>query len=168
LNSKPSKSAKKREYLALQELGEQLIALSPEQLRDIDMDETLLDAVLAARSMTSRGALRRQKQLIGKLMRRVDPNPIRAALYALGSGDRIDKQLFKEAEIWRDRIAAGGMEDLDAYFARIDHRNGTLEDHVRALRQAPNNRAQKQAMRGIFREIHKDLVDEMQKQAPTI
>ena len=80
---KPSKSARKREYLALQRLGEALIPLLEEDLLALGLDEELLDAVLAAKRMSKRGALRRQKQYIGKLMSRVDPEPIRAALERL-------------------------------------------------------------------------------------
>jgi ribosome-associated protein len=80
---KPSKSAKKREYLALQKLGEDLIGLNEPDLRKMELDEDLLEAVLEARRIKSRGALRRQKQYIGKLMRHVDPEPIRAAMTRL-------------------------------------------------------------------------------------
>lgn len=79
-DSKPSKSARKREHLALQELGEKLIALNEAQLESLSLDDGLVSAVRGARQMKARGALRRQKQLIGKLMRRVDPEAIRAAL----------------------------------------------------------------------------------------
>ncbi len=47
------------------------------------LDEELLEAVLDAKRMSKRGALRRQKQFIGKLMARVDPAPIEAALARL-------------------------------------------------------------------------------------
>ena len=77
---KPSKSARKREFLALQKLGEQLLTLRESDLHAIDLDEELLDAVLEARRIKTHGALRRQKQYIGKLMRRLDPEPIRTAL----------------------------------------------------------------------------------------
>ncbi|MGB5258588.1 MAG: ribosome biogenesis factor YjgA [Woeseiaceae bacterium] len=80
---KPSKSAKKREFLALQKLGEDLIDLKESDLRKMDLDETLLEAVLAAHTIKSRGALRRQKQYIGKIMRQVDPEPIRTAMARL-------------------------------------------------------------------------------------
>ena len=80
---KPSKSARKREFLALQKLGEDLISLKESDLLEIELDEDLLEAVLAARRIKSHGALRRQKQYIGKLMRRVDPEPIRAAISRL-------------------------------------------------------------------------------------
>jgi len=77
---KPSKSARKREYLALQKLGEELLTLRESDLLDIELDEDLREAVLEARQIKSRGALRRQKQYIGKLMRHIDPEPLRAAL----------------------------------------------------------------------------------------
>jgi len=77
---KPSKSARKREFIALQKLGEDLVALKESELRQIGLDQDLLEAVLEARKIKSRGALRRQKQYIGKIMRRVDPEPIRTAM----------------------------------------------------------------------------------------
>jgi len=77
---KPSKSARKREYLELQKLGEELLTVRESDLLDIELDEDLREAVLEARKIRSRGALRRQKQYIGKLMRRTDPAPIRDAL----------------------------------------------------------------------------------------
>jgi ribosome-associated protein len=80
-DSKPSKSARKREYLALQKLGEDLIPLLEPDLRAMNLDDDLLDAVLEAKRMKKRGALRRQKQYIGKLIARLDdPEPVRAAL----------------------------------------------------------------------------------------
>ena len=78
--TKPSKSARKREYLALQKLGEQLLTVKESDLLSMDLDEELLAAIQDARRIKSHGALRRQKQFIGKLMRGIDPGPVRAAL----------------------------------------------------------------------------------------
>lgn len=80
---KPSKSARKREYLAKQKLGEELIPLRESDLRSLPLDDDLLEAVLEAQQMKAHGALRRQKQYIGKLMRQVDPEPLRDALELL-------------------------------------------------------------------------------------
>ena len=80
---KPSKSARKREYLALQKLGESLIPLQEPDLLSLDLAEDLLEAVLEAKCMRKHGALRRQKQYIGKLMNHLDPEPIREALERL-------------------------------------------------------------------------------------
>ena len=77
---KPSKSQRKREALALQELGETLVDLKPAQLGKMPLPEELREAVLAARQMTQRGARKRQLQYIGRLMREIDPEPIRVAL----------------------------------------------------------------------------------------
>ena len=67
----------------MQKLGEQLLVVNEPDLLAMDLDAELLEAVLDARRMKAHGAVRRQKQLIGKLMRRVDPAPIRAALERL-------------------------------------------------------------------------------------
>ena len=83
-DTKPSKSARKREYLALQKLGEELITLREPDLQSMPLDEDLLEAIMEARRMKAHGALRRQKQYIGKLMGALeDPNPIREALERL-------------------------------------------------------------------------------------
>lgn len=83
-DTKPSKSERKRAYLALQKLGEELIALRETDLRSLPLNEDLLEAVLEARQIKSHGALRRQKQYIGKLMGALeDAEPIRTALEKL-------------------------------------------------------------------------------------
>jgi len=82
-DTKPSKSARKRAYIALQKLGEELITLRESDLQAMPLDEELRDAVLEARRIKAHGALRRQKQYIGKLMGRIDPDPIREALTRL-------------------------------------------------------------------------------------
>lgn len=67
----------------MQKLGESLIALKPSDLEKIPLTEELLDALHDARKISANGALRRQKQYIGKLMALVDPEPIKSALAAL-------------------------------------------------------------------------------------
>ncbi len=83
---KPSKSARKREYIALQKLGEELIALKQTDLLSLPLDESLVEAILEAGQMKAHGALRRQKQYIGKLMRHIDPEPLREELAKLRRG----------------------------------------------------------------------------------
>jgi ribosome-associated protein len=80
---KPSKSARKREHLALQKLGEELISLKPSDLDSLPLDENLREAVMEAGQIKAHGALRRQKQYIGKLMRHIDPGPLREELARL-------------------------------------------------------------------------------------
>ena len=87
----PSKSQRKREATALQDLGEQLVKLTSAQLRRVPLPDDLLSAVRAAQPITQRGAHKRQLQLIGKLMRRLDDSEtaaIRAALATVQTSRR--------------------------------------------------------------------------------
>jgi len=79
----PSKSARKREALALQKLGERLVKMRPEDMATLPLTEPLVEAITEARRLTSRGALGRQHQYIGKLMRDVDMDALEAALEGL-------------------------------------------------------------------------------------
>ena len=159
---KPSKSARKREYLALQSIGEQLIDLSAEQLASISLDEQLVEAVHSAKSMKAHGALRRQKQLIGKLMRDVDPGPIRVALDAIGHHDNATKAVFREAEQWRDRIVTGGPAELAYFFELIGGENHELQGQLKAHDAATEDKTRRLIRRKIFSEIHKELASKMQ------
>ena len=151
--TKPSKSALKREYLELQRLGEQLIALTAEELADIGLDESLHDAVSEAGQIKSHGALRRQKQLIGKLMRNIDPSPVRAALERLQHREKASKAEFRQAEQWRDRIANEGTTALEAFFGQVGKRDAQLESLVMDLGRAPNEQVRKHIRRRIFRRV---------------
>ena len=87
----PSKSQRKREATALQDLGEQLVKLTSAQLRRVPLPDDLLSAVRAAQAITQRGAHKRQLQLIGKLMRRLDDpetDAIRTALATVQTSRR--------------------------------------------------------------------------------
>ena len=81
----PSKSQRKREATALQDLGEQLVKLTPAQLSRIPLPDELLAAVRLARSITQRGGHKRQLQYIGKLMRQLDEAETEAIRAALGT-----------------------------------------------------------------------------------
>jgi 5-(carboxyamino)imidazole ribonucleotide mutase len=79
---RPSKSARKREALAAQRLGEELVELKDAELDALDLPERLTDAIREARSIRSRGAGARQRQYIGRLMREIDVQAVREALEA--------------------------------------------------------------------------------------
>ena len=160
VDTKPSKSARKREYQALQALGEQLILLADDELASIDTDDHLIDQVRAAKKIIAHGALRRQKQLIGKIMRDVDPEPIRAALVELGRTDRHDKAVFKRAERWRDRIAAEGRQGLLIFEAETEGISELLERCVADLEGTTDAMHRRQISRKIFREIHRILAEQ--------
>ena len=82
-----SRTQKKNEDRALQRLGEQLVALPFSQLEAMELQDELMTAIELARKIRSRKARRRQIQYIGALMRHIDPQPIKAALERIRSGN---------------------------------------------------------------------------------
>ena len=155
---KPSKSARKRQLLELQQLGEQLIDLSDAELDSFTLDDRIVDAVRAARSIRSHGALRRQKQLIGKLMRDLDPEPIRAGLTALRADDLAAKRLFHHAEKWRDRLLREGSPALTAFEQETGATDSGLAELLADYDVAISDRAETTLRRKIFRRVHEILV----------
>lgn len=156
-NLKPSKSERKREQLALQALGEKLIRLTLPELDSMHLDDALWQAVVDAKGMHSHGALRRQRQLIGKLMRNANGMEIEAALEVLERQDRLDKNTFHAIEDWRDRICAGGPAACAEFTAFTGHDNSRLESLLRMLDNAANESGKRAVRRRIFREIHDEL-----------
>jgi len=117
-----SKTQRKKVVHLLQALGEELVELNDDQLAAIELPEALRDAVLAARRITKFEARRRQLQYIGKLMRRVEVEPIRAALDALLAGSRRQIAAHKRIEAWRERLLAspGALDELLAEYPGAD------------------------------------------------
>jgi ribosome-associated protein len=105
-----SKSQVKREMLALQSLGEQLVDLSANQMSKIAMPQDLREALLFAKTLKKNEPRRRQMQYIGTLMRDADPEFIRKAFDEISQGRRNADQLFRELEQWRKGLIDGNME----------------------------------------------------------
>jgi ribosome-associated protein len=107
---RPSKTQLKKQMHDLQALGAELVDLNEQQLQSIELPERLLDAVRDARRMTKFEARRRQLQYIGKLMRDIDPEPIRSRLDAWKSVSRAHTARLHLLERWRTRL----LEEPDA------------------------------------------------------
>ena len=117
----------------MQQLGERLIELRDDELASITLDDALRTAVRRARTIKSYNALRRQKQLIGKLMRQVDPEPIRAAIARLSADDLRAKRLFARAERWRDRLVREQGAGLEAFEVELGCNDDELRSMLREL-----------------------------------
>jgi ribosome-associated protein len=155
----PSKSARKREALDLQSLGEALIELPPADLAALGLPDTLHDAIVAARDIDSRGARVRQRQFIGKLMRQVDPVPIRNALERRGLADRARVARERRIGEWRDRLLLDDASTWSDFRASYPH---APLDELRSLaRQARAERDSARppaAARRLFRRL-RELLD---------
>jgi ribosome-associated protein len=105
-NEGPSKTQRKADAHALQTLGAELVALNRAKLDQVDLPESLRDAIIAAQNITKHEARRRQMQFIGKLMRHVDAGPIRVKLDAWKSVSAADVAHAHLLERWRDKLLA--------------------------------------------------------------
>lgn len=129
-----SKSQRKREAHDAQKLGENLLQLDPNSLKTIDLPDDLSKALDDARSIKKNSALKRQLQYIGKIMRRIDIEPILVEYNKIINHYGKDIKQLHRLEKWRDRLIAEGdkaLEDL------VQEAADTDRQHVRQLiRQA--------------------------------
>jgi ribosome-associated protein len=147
-----SKTEKKKDAIALQDLGEKLVKLPDEQLKGIDMPEELSNAVRQTKTIKSHGALKRQMQFLGTLMRKIDPAPVREAIDGIEQGNYKKTIEFKETERDRDELMAGNKELMDEILLKYPSADRQqLSQLVRnALKERKDNKPPK-AFRALFR-----------------
>jgi ribosome-associated protein len=163
LNARPSKTRAKNESTALQKLGADLLLLRVEQLKTLDLPESLFDAILETQNVRSHEGMRRHLQYVGKLMRQVEPEPIRAKMAVWDQGSRENKYLFKQVETWRDKLLLmpAVLSEFCALHPAADA--ALLQKHIAAaLLEKERNEAPKSS-RLLFRAIQKILEDEVGK-----
>lgn len=158
---RPSKSQIKREMLALQDLGKQLVELSPERLKQLPISEKLLEAIRLAQRTTSREGRRRQIHYVGKLMRDVDAPAIRTQLDIWENGSREQTRALHRVEALRDRLLQDDdaltkllseYPDLDSQQLRTLIREGRKEaKHNLSLQ--PGQEPQRKHYRALFQAL---------------
>jgi ribosome-associated protein len=151
----PSKTRRKAEMHALQDLGERLIDLDDGRLDVLSADallpERLVEAVRAARKINAWGARKRQLQFIGKLMRDVDPAPIEQRLEAWSQGLHADTARQHALERWRTRLIdePDGLDALAAAYPAFDA--ATLRPLIAKARDERLRGTPPHAYRELFR-----------------
>jgi ribosome-associated protein len=153
-----SKTRRKQEMHALQDIGEQLVALNAERLAKLGLPEDLLDAVTEAKRLTRHEAIRRQMQYIGKIMRTVDPAPIKTQLDAWNGASCEEAARLHLVERWRDRLLAGEevMGELAAEYPRADLQQ--IRNLVRnALREKAADKPPKSS-RALFKLLRETML----------
>jgi ribosome-associated protein len=164
LNRK-SKTQKKKEALSLQEVGERLMKMPAEQIEDIALPVEIYDAIQFAKTIKSHGAIRRQMQYIGTLMRRIDPGPLQEALDNIEQGYYKRTLSFKEIETWRDGLLAGNDSLIEEILLKCPEadREKIARLVQTALKEKAHNNPPK-ASRALFRYLrdirsgHTDMI----------
>ena len=147
-----SKTQLKQQADALHLVGKTLVGLTKAALKTIPMSEDLADAVaLAKRIDKKKEGYRRQLQLVAKLLRQSDFEPIENALAVLNAKQRQSNQAFHAIEIARDELIQQGDEAVEALLTTYpDLDRQRLRQLVRqAKKQAEQNKSPK-ASREIF------------------
>ena len=139
--------------LDLQSLGAALVALPESQLNGLGLQSPLLDAVMEAKRITSHEAKRRQLQYVGRLMREVDPEPIRAALAAVEGSSAQAAAAHRRLEALRERLLAD-----DAALTRfaLEHPGADLQELRALIRNARREQKEGKPPRA-FRELFRVL-----------
>src|SRR5216684_1279473 len=156
---KPSKTERKRVMQELQALGERLIGLNSEQLAAIALPENLHEAVEQARRITKHEARRRHLQYIGRLMRDVDPEPIREKLRVWDGVSTEETARLHRIERWREEL----LGNDGAIGALVHAHPGTDTQRLRALvrnaREERNAGRPPRAYRELFRALRDIIAD---------
>ncbi len=150
---RPSKTQRKKAMHELQSLGERLVALSAHQLGEMGLSETLADAVREFGRIKSREGRRRQLQYIGRVMRDMDPEPIREKLAVWDGQSRAHLAHERGIAQWRERL----MDSDDALTEFTSLHPGPDTQRLRQL--VRNARAERDAGRAphSFRELYRAI-----------
>lgn len=105
-----SKTKLKAEADAAQDIGKKLVELPKDKLLKLNLPEALYEAVMESKKITANGAIRRQKQYLGRLMRDVDIVPIVDQLQRWEGKHNEESARFHGMERWRTRL----LEDAEA------------------------------------------------------
>ncbi|AYA41986.1 ribosome-associated protein [Xenorhabdus nematophila] len=144
-----SKSEIKRDAEILKKLGLELVELSKNQLGRIPLDEDLLAAIELAQKIKREGR-RRQLQLIGKLLRARDPEPITTALDKLKNRHNQQVVIMHKLEELRDSLLESDdtFEEVVALYPHTDRQQ--LRTLVRNARKEKAANKPPKSYRQIF------------------
>jgi ribosome-associated protein len=156
---RPSKTKQKEAMHELRDLGAELVELSVGQLKRIKLPETIYEAVRECQKITAHGARRRQVAYLGKLMRSVDDEPIRAGLAMLRGESSAETARLHRLERFRVRLLEDEavLAEIAALWPAVDLQHlRTLRRN--ALKEQENNKPPKN-FRAIFQ-----VLQELDKQ----
>jgi ribosome-associated protein len=153
----PSKTRRKAEMHALQEMGEVLVQLEPKRLAllaaEAALPERLVQAVEEARSITAWGGRKRQLKYVGRLLRDIDPEPVRRRLDLWAAGHDIHTARQHALEQWRDRLLAepAALDALSAAYPQVDRPR--FRALIAKAREERDRAEPPHAFRELFREL---------------
>ena len=162
----PSKSRRKRDALALQDLGERLVGLPPAILARLGLSERLTSAVEETRQIKAHSARKRQIRWLAKVIGSEDSEQVQRLLQDLDAKHDADSRRFHALERWRERLLEEGdaaLPDLIERYPRADRQQ--LRALIRAARKERDQEKAPAAARKLFRYLRE--LDEARDAAPS-
>ena len=144
LEEEPEKSRTqlKKETHALYELADQLVRLTPNELKKISLETRLLEEITKAQGIKKFGGLKRQIQFISKLLRHVETTEIENALTRVNLTNQEDAQKLHHLENLRDELITSGDNAITQVLTSYPNAD---RQHLRQLiRQAKKERDQQE------------------------
>ncbi len=151
-----SKSAVKREMLALQQLGQRLMELGPRTWEQVELSTTVRDTLEESRRLKGNTALRRHVRRLGKLLREEDAEQVKALFDRIDNSHTQDMDRFHRLERWRDRLIREGdtaLEEMLTVCPEADRQ--WLRQMIRAARKELEGGKAPAASRKLFKYIRK-------------
>ena len=152
----PSKSQVKRDCDKLQKLGEDLLALKQQELDNMALPDELNEALRTARKIKSRAGLKRQRQYIGKIMRRIDNETIGRQVEQIKHKHDTNTSQFRKIEQWRDRLLD---DDKTALSEIIEAYPDIDRQHINQLTRQAKRELQQEKAPSSARKLFKYLRD---------
>lgn len=158
----PSKTKIKKQMHELRDLGKELSELGKDQLAQLDIPDTLREALREMKNINTFGAQRRQIQYIGKLMRDVDPVPIIAKLDTWKGKSQHHVAYMHQLERWRERL----LESEDALTELLSAHPEADAQRLRTLIRNAQKEMKMQKPAKNYREIFQVLREIIPEPAP--
>ena len=153
----PSKTKRKEEMHDLQKLGVELTTLSKDQLAKLDLPDVLREAIKLSQKITANGAIRRQRQYIGKLMRDVDTEAIQEKLMYIRGESIKSTKLLHLSQKWREELLDND-DALNKFIAEYgDFDISELRQLIRQVRKE-REQLQNKNYRSLFQFI-RDIIE---------
>jgi ribosome-associated protein len=150
---KPSKSQRKRDSTARQELGQKLTELTPAALKKCKLPDYLLDAIQEYQRLPNKhGARHRQLQFIGKKMRDLPEEDVARIEAEVVQDVTLEKRRYMELEKVRTSLLAGNRKLLEQLSR--DYPDADIEligELIKQARVEEDSEATPLASRKLFR-----------------
>jgi len=147
-----SRSQRKRDSAALQNMAEEVTRLAPGQWQTLPLTPELLEALHLWRRISDHEGRRRQLQYLGRLMREADGAAIASGLAALREGKTRDTLLLQHTERLREALLRADRDEREKLLARWPEAREELGGLLDAVHK-DNGPPAREAFRNLFRRL---------------